>query len=90
MSEGRRPKVFMTVGVQVVIEVERTEDEKRASRLALDDGTIGRFMEWCRERGVFPMRGGSVGPGFYSHWFDAEHSTAIIEFFNSEGFPDGA
>lgn len=50
-----------------------------------DGGHVSAFLKWCCDEEVFPVAGGTSGPGFHEGAYDAGDAEAIRSFLRGRG-----
>jgi hypothetical protein len=78
--DGIAPKV--TIIDTVTVEIRRPQPQA-PRRMFRDDGTVQAFFSWQSKHGIYPVSGGSTGPGYFEGTFDIKHAQAIRDWFAS-------
>lgn len=78
--DGVTPDV--TVTDTVLVTIKRPQEP---GFMYADDGTVLEFMLWANSQHIYPVSGGSSGPGFYQGTFSSEDHMAITRWFADRG-----
>lgn len=83
---GRPAKVTVAMTPVVSVVVRGEPNPKGFPALPIDDGQIGALLAWIREQGIHTrVRGGTVGPGFMTGFFEEKDARRIVDKANELG-----